>query len=141
MNLLTTRGSGGHAQGDTFLSFENVIGSAFNDTVTAGNWLSRNTFRGNEGDDFLSGLMGATLYGAVWVTMFCLAVTMMICCMAARGMIRWMGVLVLIRCMAARGMIGWSVVSELIGCMVVMAMMCCLDICRMFRLVRLLRTR
>ena len=48
VNLATGRGRWGEAEGDTYLSIENVIGSRFNDTIT-----------GNRGRNLLFGLEGA----------------------------------------------------------------------------------
>lgn len=48
VNLLTGLGSGGHAQGDTYVSIENIIGSGFNDTLT-----------GNAGNNVITGDLGA----------------------------------------------------------------------------------
>ncbi|VDC32998.1 Hint domain-containing protein [Pseudogemmobacter humi] len=71
VNLSTGSGSSGHAAGDTYVSIENVIGSAYNDTIvgTAGaNYLSggagRDSISGGDGDDTLAGGAGAdTLNG------------------------------------------------------------------------------
>lgn len=56
INLHNNSASGGHAQGDTLTNIENLLGSAFNDTLigtTGANYL-----RGNGGNDILSGLAG-----------------------------------------------------------------------------------
>ena len=57
VNLRAGVVSGGHAQGDTLISIENVIGTAYNDTLT-GN-ASANVLRGRGGDDTLHGYAGA----------------------------------------------------------------------------------
>jgi Ca2+-binding RTX toxin-like protein len=62
VSLATGLGSGGDAQGDTLQSIENLLGSAFADTLTgnAGN----NTITGGGGADTISGGLGAdTLNG------------------------------------------------------------------------------
>ena len=57
VNLLTGRGSGGHAEGDTFDSIENVIGSIYRDVIT-GN-ASANVLDGFGGRNILEGGAGA----------------------------------------------------------------------------------
>ncbi|MDF2621199.1 MAG: Hemolysin-type calcium-binding region [Xanthobacteraceae bacterium] len=52
-----TQGSGGHAQGDIIAQIENVIGSAFNDTLQGS--ASANRLEGGEGNDTLRGQGGA----------------------------------------------------------------------------------
>ena len=47
---------GGHAEGDTIVSIENLTGSAFNDELS-GSW-NNNILRGGDGDDTLSGERG-----------------------------------------------------------------------------------
>jgi hypothetical protein len=49
VNLLSGTGSGGDAQGDTFNSIENVVGSALNDTLTGSN--TANMLEGGRGID------------------------------------------------------------------------------------------
>ncbi|MFJ7798854.1 beta strand repeat-containing protein, partial [Pseudomonas sp. NPDC096950] len=49
VNLVTGTGLGGDAQGDTLTSIETVIGSAYNDTLTA--QTSGHTLNGGAGDD------------------------------------------------------------------------------------------
>ncbi len=44
---------GGHAQGDTLTSIENIIGSQFNDQITGG--VGDNRLEGNAGNDVISG--------------------------------------------------------------------------------------
>jgi Ca2+-binding RTX toxin-like protein len=56
VNIGNNTASGGHAQGDVLSNLENVIGSAFNDTLT-GNVLA-NVLTGGFGSDTLSGLAG-----------------------------------------------------------------------------------
>ena len=57
VNLLTGSGAGGDAQGDTLATIENIIGSAFADTLT-GNAVA-NTLDGRSGNDTLVGGAGA----------------------------------------------------------------------------------
>ena len=62
VDLLNNTASGGDAQGDSFNSIENIIGTAENDTLS-GN-LSDNVISGAAGDDTLSGVAGTnTLSG------------------------------------------------------------------------------
>ncbi|NWA29801.1 calcium-binding protein, partial [Pseudomonas gingeri] len=49
VNLVTGTGSGGDAQGDTLISIERVVGSAFGDTLTAS--TSGQTLEGGLGND------------------------------------------------------------------------------------------
>ena len=56
VNLLTGETSGDDAEGDTLVGIENLIGSAFQDTLT-GN-LGANTLQGGDGDDILYGSNG-----------------------------------------------------------------------------------
>ncbi|MGO1078039.1 calcium-binding protein [Inquilinus sp. CA228] len=56
VNLFTSTGSGGTAQGDTYLDIENVIGSAFGDSLTGDNGANR--LRGGAGNDILRGGLG-----------------------------------------------------------------------------------
>ena len=56
VNLDTGLGSGGDAQGDTYIRLERVTGSQFDDTIT-GNEFS-NSLKGNGGADTISGLGG-----------------------------------------------------------------------------------
>ncbi|MDO9382680.1 MAG: cadherin domain-containing protein, partial [Hyphomicrobiaceae bacterium] len=71
INLGTGAASGGHATGDVFSNFENINGSAFNDTLTGdagANMLfggaGIDTLRGGAGNDTLTGGVGNdTLYG------------------------------------------------------------------------------
>ncbi len=57
VNLATGRGSGGHAQGDTFRDIENISGSLHNDILNGNNGANR--LRGRSGDDTLIGGAGA----------------------------------------------------------------------------------
>jgi Ca2+-binding RTX toxin-like protein len=62
VNLSTSLGSGGDAQGDVFYGFENAIGSAFADTMTGDGDVNR--FTGNGGADafaFLDGFGNDTI--------------------------------------------------------------------------------
>jgi Ca2+-binding RTX toxin-like protein len=60
--LATGTGIGGHAQGDTFTSIENVTGSSDNDSLTGNG--GNNVLDGGVGDDTLDGGSGNdTLYG------------------------------------------------------------------------------
>ncbi len=56
INLFTGTGSGGDAQGDTFVNMQGVVGSAFNDTVYGDN--NANYIDGDAGDDMLFGYGG-----------------------------------------------------------------------------------
>jgi Ca2+-binding RTX toxin-like protein len=57
VNLATGRGFGGTAEGDTYVSIENVYGSSFNDTITGND--GANEFYGLDGNDILKGGGGA----------------------------------------------------------------------------------
>ncbi|MEQ1709129.1 MAG: calcium-binding protein [Terricaulis sp.] len=57
VNLQTGIASGGDAAGDTFASVENIIGSAFADTLTGRDGFA-NTLTGGDGNDVLSGGTG-----------------------------------------------------------------------------------
>ncbi|MBV6656358.1 MAG: hypothetical protein KI785_01190, partial [Devosiaceae bacterium] len=59
VDLDANTATGGHAQGDTITGFENVTGSAFDDTI-AGTSVA-NTLDGGGGNDTLSGLGGADI--------------------------------------------------------------------------------
>ncbi len=62
VNLATGTGSGGHAQGDTLVDVENVIGSVHDDILTGDG--AANILRGNDGCDTLNGGAGDdTLHG------------------------------------------------------------------------------
>ncbi len=56
VNLATNARSGGHAAGDTFTSIENLIGSAYNDTLTGS--ATDNVIEGGAGADTLAGGLG-----------------------------------------------------------------------------------
>ncbi len=62
VNLTTGTGSGGHAQGDTLVNIENLIGSFTNDHLT-GNPLA-NRLEGGDGFDTLIGLAGDDVFVA-----------------------------------------------------------------------------
>jgi Ca2+-binding RTX toxin-like protein len=56
INLVTGRGFGGTAEGDTLISIEKVFGSNFNDTIIGtSDWHNNNQFFGGEGNDVLKG--------------------------------------------------------------------------------------
>jgi len=59
VNLGTESGSAGDAAGDTYIGFENVVGSKFNDTLTGG--AGANRLDGGAGNDRLDGGAGADL--------------------------------------------------------------------------------
>jgi serralysin len=52
VSLMTGKGTGGHAEGDTLVSIENVTGSAYNDTIEGS--AGANTLNGGAGIDTLS---------------------------------------------------------------------------------------
>jgi Ca2+-binding RTX toxin-like protein len=58
VNLGTGVGSGGDAQGDTLLGIENLVGSAYNDSLT-GKFGVNNHLSGGEWNDSLDGSLGA----------------------------------------------------------------------------------
>lgn len=63
VSLENNTATGGTAQGDTFNSIENIIGSEFNDTITGDRF--NNIINGGRGDDTLNGGSGAdTLQGS-----------------------------------------------------------------------------
>jgi Ca2+-binding RTX toxin-like protein len=55
-SMTTTTGSAGDAAGDTFATIENLIGSAFNDSLTGD--ANANTLTGGAGNDTLDGAAG-----------------------------------------------------------------------------------
>ncbi|MGV8986873.1 MAG: Hint domain-containing protein [Cypionkella sp.] len=62
VNLATGTATGGDAQGDTLVGFENLAGSSFNDTLTGDG--NANVLTGGAGNDVLYGGTGSdTLYG------------------------------------------------------------------------------
>ncbi|UZD99754.1 beta strand repeat-containing protein [Pseudomonas mediterranea] len=61
VNLITGTGLGGDAQGDTLVAIETVVGSAFNDTLTA--QASGHSLQGGAGNDvYVVGGTGVTVY-------------------------------------------------------------------------------
>lgn len=65
VNLLTGTGSGGDAAGDLLVGIENVVGSAFDDSLVGDNFVNDliggagdDTLKGNDGDDRLFGGLG-----------------------------------------------------------------------------------
>ncbi|WP_343713139.1 calcium-binding protein [Inquilinus sp.] len=65
VDLLAGTNSGGHAEGDTLISIENLYGSSHDDVLTGNNVrniivgeLGNDTIAGNGGDDFLVGDVG-----------------------------------------------------------------------------------
>jgi Ca2+-binding RTX toxin-like protein len=73
INLDTGRGVGGSAEGDRFISIENVFGSNFNDSIignTAANQLhgatGNDVIKGGGGNDYLDGGSGNDILGAGW---------------------------------------------------------------------------
>lgn len=70
INLITGLASGGDAEGDTIMNFENIDGSSFDDVIV-GNENSNRIFGrsgvdniyGNGGDDYLQAGDGSTIYG------------------------------------------------------------------------------
>ncbi|MGJ8598306.1 Ig-like domain-containing protein, partial [Sulfitobacter sp.] len=66
VSLATGLGSGGEAEGDVLTGIENLIGSAFDDTLTGDS--GANTLTGGDGNDILAGGGGAdALFGGVGV--------------------------------------------------------------------------
>ena len=57
VNLTTGEASGGHAQGDTVLGFEQITGSNYNDTITGSE--QNDTIDGGSGNDYIYGSAGA----------------------------------------------------------------------------------
>ncbi|MEA2923154.1 MAG: hypothetical protein QOD25_276, partial [Alphaproteobacteria bacterium] len=60
VNLFTGLGAGGDAQGDILGGIENIVGSAFNDTLTGDN--GGNALNGGRGNDTLTGGPGADTF-------------------------------------------------------------------------------
>jgi len=56
VNILTGTGTGGHAQGDTYINVDNVLASSFNDTISGNN--NNNDLRGDQGNDIITSLAG-----------------------------------------------------------------------------------
>jgi len=66
INLATGAASGGHAEGDTFDGFNNVVGSIYNDQLTGDDGDNRLT--GGDGNDDLFGSAGAdVLFGGAGI--------------------------------------------------------------------------
>lgn len=62
VNLALGRGAGGDAAGDRYVSIENVVGSAFADSITGSD--GANVLHGSDGSDTINGSKGAdTVYG------------------------------------------------------------------------------
>lgn len=62
INLATGVNTGGHAQGDTLIGIEAIVGSVYGDTIIGGS--SNDYLRGEAGDDYLDGGAGFDqLYG------------------------------------------------------------------------------
>ncbi len=66
VNLATNINTGGHAQGDTFILIENIMGSRFDDSITGNSvvnylrgWIGDDNLFGEGGNDYLQGDMGA----------------------------------------------------------------------------------
>jgi Ca2+-binding RTX toxin-like protein len=70
VNLWTGEATGGHAEGDVFSGFENIIGSSYNDDLTGDGGV--NTLSGGAGSDTMNGGWGNDfLYGGAgtdWLT-------------------------------------------------------------------------
>lgn len=66
VNLTTNAVSGGDATGDTVSNFENILGSAYDDTLTGS--AVANTITGGAGVDVLTGNGGADTYGFTAIT-------------------------------------------------------------------------
>ncbi|WP_181832449.1 calcium-binding protein [Bosea caraganae] len=58
IHLVTGRALGGHAHGDTLISVEHAIGSAYNDTISAYGSTADTTLSGGAGNDQLTGGSG-----------------------------------------------------------------------------------
>jgi Ca2+-binding RTX toxin-like protein len=79
VNLQTGLGTGGHAQGDVFVSIEDVTGSEFADVIIGKNNVWDNVFDGRGGNDTYTGGLGNDVFvfraasGADTVTDFSVA--------------------------------------------------------------------
>ena len=62
INLGVPGGQGGHAQGDSIVGFEGVVGSNFNDTLVGFNNFD-NVLLGGHGDDSIQTILGDTALG------------------------------------------------------------------------------
>ncbi len=62
VNLQTGLGTGGHAQGDVFVSIEDVTGSDFADVIVGKNNLWDNVFDGRGGNDTYTGGLGNDVF-------------------------------------------------------------------------------
>ncbi|MEQ1707165.1 MAG: calcium-binding protein [Terricaulis sp.] len=62
VNLQTGAGTGGHAQGDVFVSIEDVTGSDFDDVIVGKNNLWDNVFDGRGGNDTYTGGLGNDVF-------------------------------------------------------------------------------
>ncbi|MBV1929128.1 MAG: hypothetical protein KUG81_06405, partial [Gammaproteobacteria bacterium] len=60
VNLITSSGSGGYAEGDILVFINNILGSSFGDTLTGD--ATNNTLTGGAGDDVLNGGAGDDTY-------------------------------------------------------------------------------
>ncbi|MEQ1952038.1 hypothetical protein [Mesorhizobium sp. CN2-181] len=66
LSLSSNKATGGDAEGDTFSSIENIVGSAFADTINGS--AGANVLDGGNGDDVLAGRAGAdTLMGGAGI--------------------------------------------------------------------------
>lgn len=69
INLATGVNTGGHAEGDTLISIEAIVGSNYNDSITGG--ASNDYLKGELGDDILAGGAGLdTLFGGAGADTF-----------------------------------------------------------------------